>query len=44
MPEYAEYSKGAEVNITVNPSAQMDERELAKMVGDRVAYAMTKGS
>jgi hypothetical protein len=33
-----------EINITVNPSAGMDERELAKLVSKEIAYSMRKGA
>lgn len=32
------------INITVNPSAGMDERELAKLVSKEIAYSMRKGA
>jgi hypothetical protein len=32
------------INVTVNPSPGMDERELAKMVSRQIAYTMRKGS
>lgn len=35
---------GKGINITVNPSAGMDERELAAIVSRQLAYAMRKGA
>ena len=35
---------GASINITVNPSPGMDERELATVVSRRLAYEMRKGT
>lgn len=35
---------GAQVNITVNPSAGMDERELAAIVSRQVSYSLRKGA
>ena len=32
------------INITVNPSAGMNERELAKLVSKEIAYSMRKGA
>lgn len=44
-PQFAQYmnDKKTEVNITVNPSAKMDEKELASIVGREVAMASRKG-
>lgn len=35
---------GSQVNITVNPSAGMDERELAAIVSRQVSYSLRKGA
>jgi hypothetical protein len=32
------------INITVNPSAGMDERELANLVSRQLAFQMRKGA
>lgn len=43
MPEYAEYSKPTEVNVTVN-AANMDPNEMASAVSRELAIAMKKGT
>ena len=35
---------GSGINITVNPSADMDERELAALVSRRIAYEIKRGA
>ena len=42
LPEYAEYSKPTEVNVTVN-AANMDPNEMASAVSRELAIAMKKG-
>lgn len=44
-PQFAKYmdDKKTEVNITVNPSAGMDEKELASIVGREIAMQSRKG-
>lgn len=39
-----ELSGGPGINVTVNPSAGMDERELAEIVSRRIAFEIRKGS
>jgi hypothetical protein len=40
----SEVVNNTNINITVNPSAGMDERELAKLVSKEIAYSMRKGA
>ena len=43
MPEYAEYNKPTEVNVTVN-AANMDPDEMARSVSRELGIAMKKGT
>jgi hypothetical protein len=36
--------KGSGINITINPSAGMDERELASIVSRQIAFQLRKGA
>ena len=44
MIEALSSGSGKAINITVNPSAGMDERELADLVSRRIAFEIRKGS
>jgi hypothetical protein len=36
--------RGSAINITINPSAGMDERELASIVSRQIAFQLRKGA
>jgi hypothetical protein len=44
MIEALSSGSGKAINITVNPSAGMDERELADLVSRRIAFEIRKGT
>jgi hypothetical protein len=44
IAELAGPSKGTTVNMTINPSAGMDERELASIVSRQIAFQLRKGA
>ena len=44
MFEMLSGGKGSGINITINPSAGMDERELASIVSRQIAFQLRKGA
>ena len=44
MIEMLSGGKGSGINITINPSAGMDERELASIVSRQIAFQLRKGA